>query len=61
MRTFIVSVIFSIVIFLGVELSAPVIASACDHYFVEVVIDGARYRIEYSCDGSIVNVEPILD
>jgi hypothetical protein len=61
MRTFIFTLIFSIIVFMGVELSAPVVASACDHYFQEQVINGQRYMVEYSCDGSIVNVEPILD
>lgn len=61
MRTFIFSVIFSVVVLFGVELSAPVVANACDHYYEIVVIGDQQYRIEYDCDGGIVSIVPVYD
>lgn len=31
----------------------------CDNYFQTEVINGIRYLIEYSCDGSIINITEI--
>lgn len=45
----------------GVFLAPQHSAAECEHYFKVEHIDGINYLIEYSCDGTVVNVTILED
>lgn len=57
-KLFSTSLIAFSIIFCSFSDSAAV-QTECEHYFQTQVINGIRYLVEYSCDGSIINIVEI--
>jgi hypothetical protein len=62
MKKILASFLIFSAMFTGLFFTLPDGAKAdCEHYYETVTRDGVRYLIEYSCDGSVVNVTVLED
>jgi hypothetical protein len=60
MKKVIFSSLLSLALLSGLFFTVPNDAKAdCENYFVEMMIDGCKYRAEYTCDGIMVSLVPM--